>query len=140
MHHPRSISAIVRLRIAALLLLVICLLVPLALGLLIGSIVTSNFQLTVAGSSLLLVSVVLIMPQWAAGASTGCPLCWTPVLAPKSCTKHRSAKTLLGSHRLRVAMAILVKNQFRCPYCNEPTSLELHNMLHRPTNRWARLD
>ena len=49
----------------------------------------------------------------------------TPVLAKKDCTKHRHARTFLGSHRLRVALAILFRNSFRCPYCNESTILEV---------------
>ena len=34
-------------------------------------------------------------------------------------------KKLMGSHRLRVALAILFRNRFRCPYCNESTALEI---------------
>jgi hypothetical protein len=49
----------------------------------------------------------------------------TPVLGNKDCTKHRSAKTLLGSHRLRVAVSLLCTGRFRCPYCGEPTLLEV---------------
>ena len=137
MHHLRSNLTVVHFRLAALLLFVICLLAPVALGMLLQSLLTDNFQLTLAGSGLAIVSLGLVIPQWAAAARTGCPLCWTPVLAPKRCTKHRSAKKFLGSHRLRVALAILFKNEFRCPYCNESTALELHTTNHRATNRWA---
>jgi hypothetical protein len=140
MHHLRSTSAVVRFRFAALLWLVICLLAPVAAGLLVQSVLADNFGLTLAGAGLAVVGVGLFIAQWAAGARTDCPLCWTPVLAPKACMKHRRAKTFLGSHRLRVALAILFQNQFRCPYCNESTALELPNSLHRPPNRWAQLD
>ena len=30
----------------------------------------------------------------------------------------------MGSHRLRVALRILFRGSFVCPYCNEPTSIE----------------
>ena len=46
----------------------------------------------------------------------------------------------MGSHRLRVALAILFKNQFRCPYCNESTALELRHSPRHVANHWSQLD
>jgi len=46
----------------------------------------------------------------------------------------------MGSHRLRVAMAIMFKNRFCCPYCNESTVLKLPDTLHHAPNRWTRLE
>ena len=40
-----------------------------------------------------------------------------------------------GSHRLRVALAILCKNQFRCPYCNESTRMEVRHVKHPSQDR-----
>jgi hypothetical protein len=140
MHHLRSSSVVARFRLAALLWLVICLLVPVAVGLLLESLWICDFQLTLAASGLVLLSLGLVIPQWAAGSGTGCPLCWTPVLAPKSCVKHRRARSFMGSHRLRVALAILFKNQFSCPYCNESTTLDLRDTLHPSMNRWSQPD
>ena len=140
MHHLRSFSTVARFRLAALLWVVIFLFVPVAVGLLLESLWTSDFELTLAGSGLALLSLGLVIPQWAAGSGTGCPLCWTPVLAPKSCVKHRRARSFMGSHRLRVALAILFKNQFCCPYCNESTTLDLRDTLHSSMNRWSELE
>jgi len=140
MHHLRSLTAIVHFRLSALIWVINCLLPLLAVGLLIQSVMTDSAHSALLGSGLLTLSLVMVIPQWAASSHTGCPLCWTPVLASKRCAKHRHAKTLMGSHRLRVAVAILCKNQFRCPYCNESTALELPHTHHRTTNRWARLD
>lgn len=56
---------------------------------------------------------------------THCPLCHTPVLAKKHCRKHRNARTLLGSHRLYVSARALFGSSFRCPYCGEPSALEV---------------
>ena len=140
MHHLRSTSAVVNFRLAALMLCVICLLAPVAVGLLVQSMMTDSPRSAMAGLGLAVLSLGLILPQWLAGSRTKCPLCWTPVLAPKGCVKHRRARTFMKSHRLRVALAILFKNQFRCPYCNESTALELRTTLHRAPNRWARLD
>ena len=55
------------------------------------------------------------------------PLVLTPVLASKDCAKHRRARTFLGSHRLRVALSILFKNTFRCPYCWEKSAMTVRS-------------
>lgn len=140
MHHLSTSSTVARFRLAALLWFVICVMVPVAGGLLLESLWTGDFHLTMAGSGLALVGLGLVIPQWAAANRTDCPLCWTPVLAPKSRAQHCRARSFMGSHRLRVALAILFKNQFRCPYCNESTALVLHDPLHHSMNRWSQLD
>jgi hypothetical protein len=140
MHHLRSASAVLRFRVAAILLFVICLLVPVAAGLLIQSMLANNFRLTMAGSGVAVVSLLLVIPLWTQGAHTNCPLCWTPVLAPKGCSKHRDARKLIGSHRLRVALHVLFKNQFRCPYCNESTGLEIRDSPRHVNDHWSQLD
>lgn len=120
-----------RFRLAALLLCVSGMVAPVAVGLLIESTMTHNPELTLAGSGLMVFCLVLVISQWIAASRAKCPLCVIPVLAPKTCMKHRCARPLFGSHRLRVALAILFKNRFRCPYCNESTVLEIRNTLHR---------
>jgi hypothetical protein len=125
MHRLHSKAAIHRLRIAALLVCFKCVMAPLAAGLLCYALVIHDQKLTLVAVGLMLLTVIFAISQWVVAARTSCPLCMTPVLAKKGCTKHRHARTVLGSHRLRVALTILFKNSFRCPYCNEPTLLEV---------------
>lgn len=125
MHRLRSRTAIFRLRLAALLTGAKCLLVPIGISLLIYSIIRHDDQLTLIALGVIVVSAVAAVLQWILAARTSCPLCMTPVLAHKGCTKHRNSRSFLGSYRLRVALAILFTNSFRCPYCNEPTVLEV---------------
>lgn len=125
MHRLRSKSSIYRFRLAALLLCVKCVLVPASLAMLGYSLFTHSNQLALISMGLVLVAALLAILQWIAAARTGCPLCSTPVLAKKRCMKHRHARSFLGSYRLRVAISILFKNTFRCPYCHEPTVLEV---------------
>ncbi len=54
-----------------------------------------------------------------------CPLCMMPPLQNRRCSKHRTATKLLGSHRLKVAAMILFTGHFRCPYCGEPTTMQV---------------
>ena len=131
MHYPRSTSASKRFKLAAVLLFANFLLVPVAVTLLIHSMIFHDLKVTMAGSGILVFSMVLIVTQWIAGSATVCPLCMTPVLAPKSCMKHRRARSVMGSHRLRVALAILFMDRFRCPYCNESTVMEVRETIHR---------
>lgn len=140
MHHIHSRSAVRRFRLAAFLLLVVCLLAPVAVGLLLQSLLTSSPRPALIGSGLVTLALVLAVPQWVAGAHTGCPLCWAPVLGPKYCAKHRNARKFMGSHRLRVALAILFKNRFRCPFCDESTALNQPHRTHCAADPWAQLD
>jgi len=124
MHKMPSVHAIRRIRLAAVLLLAKCLLTPAAAGVLIHSLVTHDQGLTFLGLGMLLLAGLVVLLQWSVSNRANCPLCLTPVLTNKGCMKHRNAKTLLGSHRLRVAVALLSTRRFRCPYCGEPTVLE----------------
>lgn len=54
-----------------------------------------------------------------------CPLCRSGPLSSKRCVRHRNARRLLGSYRMRVAAGVLFTNHFRCPYCGEPTRCQV---------------
>jgi hypothetical protein len=140
MHHPRTKSSVFLFKFAAILLFTNWLLAPAALGLLGKSLLTYNDPMTLVGSGLGIFCMLLVVTQWMAGSGTACPLCRTAVLAPKDCSKHRKAKRVLGSHRLRVAIEILFRNRFRCPYCNESTTMELRETIHRPQGHRSQLD
>ncbi len=127
MHRLRSKSTIYRFRVAALLLCLKCILMPACGVILIYSIIIHDDELTLWAMGLIILTTLMVILQWLIAARTSCPLCLTPVLAVKNCMKHRHARTFLGSHRLRVAMAVLFKNSFRCPYCHEPTALEVRD-------------
>ncbi len=139
MHHPRSISAARRLRIASLLLLGNRLLIPVAIGLLLVSLLTHDRLLMIYGLVVGMISVLLIIAQWVAASHAGCPLCRTPVLAPMRCMKHRNARRLLGSYQLLVALSIMFTERFRCPYCNEPTAMDVKERLRGSRTRGAQV-
>lgn len=127
MHRFPSSAAIRRIRLAALFLCLKCTLVPVSAGLLIYGIATHDIPMVRVGLGLAVASVVLQILQVLFAARTFCPLCRTPVLAKKHCRKHRSAKKLFGSYRLRVGTAALLARSFRCPYCGEPSTLEVRD-------------
>jgi len=139
MHHPRSISAARRLRIASLLLLANRLLIPAASGLLLVSLLTNDQHLMTYGAILVVIGLLLIIAQWIAASHAGCPLCRTPVLAPMACVKHRKARRMLGSYQLRVALGIMFTDRFRCPYCNESTTMEVRETLRSSRPRGSQV-
>ena len=110
-----------------MLLVANCMLMPAAAGVLIHSFIIHDPEQSLIGLGMLLLGGIVVLMQWLVSNRANCPLCMTPVLRNKDCTKHRSAKTLLGSHRLRVAVSLLCTGRFRCPYCGEPTLLEVRH-------------
>jgi len=131
MHKFSSYQSIRRVRLAALLLCVKCLLTPVAAGVLIYSLGVADRQLTFTGLGILGTALIAVIMQWLVARRANCPLCLTPVLARNGCAKHRSATPLLGSLRLRVAMAVLFRDRFRCPYCGEPTLMQVRQSRRR---------
>jgi len=125
MHHPRHSHTIRSLRITAFLLCLKRLVIVGTAIVFVCSFVTYDRRLAILGLGLLGLTVLLALLQWMLASGARCSLCMMPVLSRKGCSKHRYAKRFLGSHRLRVALSILLKGSFRCPYCNEPTILKL---------------
>jgi hypothetical protein len=125
MHKLPSSSSVRRFRIASLLLCGKCVMTPLAGAFLVYAILRGDQALVFLALGAIGLTILMVVLQWLVSARTQCPLCLTPVLANKHCMKHREARTFLGSYRLRVAIGVILSNSFRCPYCNEPTRVEV---------------
>jgi hypothetical protein len=102
-----------------------------AIVLMLGGLCVYDPYLTYVGAGAGISGGFMAILQWMVASKARCPLCHTPILADKACSRHRQAKNAFGSHRTRVALAIIFKNQFYCPYCNEPTLLRLRNSVNR---------
>ena len=94
-----------------------------ALVLLFCAFVVTDKNLAFASVGFLGLTFLIASLQWWLSASTRCPLCLTPILSTTNCAKHRKAKKLLGSYRLRLAVDIVFNESFTCPYCHEPTAM-----------------
>lgn len=130
MHRVQSTNALYKFRAASALLCLKYVMVAVVAGLLVCSVVWRREDLTWSALGLGAATLGLMIAQWLLGSQTRCPLCMTPVLAGKGCSKHRNARPLLGSHRFRVATSILFHDSFRCPYCNEPTAMQVRERHH----------
>jgi hypothetical protein len=127
MHRFRSKSIINRFRLVALLVCLKFLLLPTAIALAVTSIARSDMEMVILALWLGGAAIVLVIIQWITAARTRCPLCMTPVLAKKACSKHRHSRRLFGSYRLRVATSVLTRGRFTCPYCNEPSAMQVRH-------------
>lgn len=131
MHRPRHAHTIFSLRMAAFLLFLTRALIPAALLLLLAAVVTADREWSKLGLILGGGALVIAVIQWIFASSAKCPLCMMPVLSRKGCSKHRLAARVAGSHRFPVALGVLFKGHFRCPFCNEPTLLEVREPSRR---------
>jgi hypothetical protein len=125
MHRFRSRSLIIRFKLAALLLCLNFLLPLSIIALLILTLIKNDpkwaeWAIVTAGITLINMAIQCIL----AGRAV-CPLCMTQVLSTKHCAKHRKARTIFGSHRLRVAIAVLTRGWFNCPYCHEASEMKV---------------
>jgi hypothetical protein len=125
MHRLHAKQMITRFRISSLLFLLMLLVPVVALPLLAMGWFWHDPVQIYSGVAVLVSMPVVSVTQWIVSSRARCPLCMTTVLADKSCSKHREARRLLGSFRLRVALSILFRNHFHCPYCGEPTAMQV---------------
>lgn len=125
MHRLSSHSVVRRYRIASVLFLLVWVGFPTALCLAGFGILKDNRDLLFAGGVLAGVSVVLALVFFVLAARLRCPLCIVQPMQSRSCSRHRSARKALFSYRLKVALSIVSKGNFRCPYCGELTVMEV---------------
>lgn len=123
MHKLPNKSSIIRFRISAALFCLKTLLIIATITVYAWAFATHDRQLAMIGLWLTGAVVLLFPIRQAIAESCQCPLCRVAVLSPKGCSKNTKAKSFIGSYRLRVALQILLKNCFCCPYCNETTEV-----------------
>ncbi len=123
MHRLPSKSVLRRFRVASIVVILMWMSVPVAIGLLIYGILSGEHDRLVYAAISVGVGLCGAVFNFILSGRVRCPLCMVPPLLNRSCSKHRTALTLFGSHKLRVAHSILFKDKFRCPYCGEPTAM-----------------
>lgn len=120
----RSASTVYRFRMAALVLFLMVVLGVVSVGVVIFTYLVVDRELAFYGLIGLLAAFVLALILCLMSSRTNCPRCMIPVLSTKACSKNDKAKAVFGSHRFRVALSILFKDSFTCPYCLEPTAMK----------------
>lgn len=125
MHRLPSHSIVRRFRVASLLVLLMFLSAPVALACIGYGFFSGEHRCLAIAGAVVAAGVFCMVLNFIIAGRLRCPLCMVPPLLNRRCSKHKEAKTLFGSHRLEVAQSILFKGSFRCPYCGEPTAMEV---------------
>lgn len=125
MHRLASKSTLSRYRLVSLLIVLRWLCIPLAVGLMGWGVIIGEKELFSWGLVGAGVCFLLLILGFMLGGKLKCPLCMMPPMQNRGCAKHTNSATFLGSHPLKVAHSVLLKNHFRCPYCGEPTAMEV---------------
>lgn len=121
MHRLPSHYAVTRFKLAAWVLFFMSLMIPSTFGVLVYSMVTFDREIMQLALALIGGTLLLAILQWCFACRARCPLCHAKSISNSGCSKHRNAKPLFGSYRLRVAATIIFRQYFRCPYCGEST-------------------
>jgi hypothetical protein len=107
------------------LVLLMFLTLPVAAAFLAYGVITKDVDLMRIAARILGLGLFLKILTYIMSGRLKCPLCLGAPLRKLGCTKHRTAETLLGSYTAEVAVAVLFKDKFRCPYCGERTAMEV---------------
>ncbi len=105
-------------------MVLLCALVISTLGVLGYVIFSENEKLKDVLLGLNVASIILLIIYCPLSSSVRCPLCQGRPIVRSGSSRNWKAKPLLGSHRLRVAGAVIFKNCFRCPHCGEVTAMQ----------------
>jgi hypothetical protein len=123
MHLP-SKRTVLRFKLAAWLTPLLFFLIPVSAGMgLYTLFVMEGEPARVALGLIVLLCGVAVSHGWLS-QGTRCPRCLVGTFTRKNCSKHGSAKTLLGSHRLYIAFSVIFRNFLHCPYCGESIALK----------------
>lgn len=119
MHTFRSKRTVLRFQITAWLECATWLLAPLTVAVMTWGICAFDTAIITLAFQISGCCAICAAARWLTGMTTYCPLCRAAVLGAPRCQKHRHARKLLRSHRLKAAVDVVRLGQFTCPYCNE---------------------
>lgn len=125
MHSLPNKSVVRRFRLAAWMLLLKWVFVTGFLGLFGYAMWMDRMDLRYPALGLLIPALISSLFHWVLAIRTRCPLCFVPSFSHQQCAKHRKALHFFGSYRLFVALGVVFKGWFRCPYCGEPTAMQV---------------
>jgi len=92
-----------------------------AVGCLIYSAMVHDELWMMVGAGLVALLIFGVFLFFVKSLSQRCSLCSSPLWAARKCQKSSKVKSAFGiSYRLGMAMSIITKGHYRCPYCGEP--------------------
>lgn len=127
MHQFFSHAAVFRFKLASWLLVLLWLLVPATLGVFIYTLLFDETKLKNLLLGLNIATVAAAIIQWPLSSHVRCPLCLGQAISRSGGSRNRKAKTLFGSHGLRVACTAIFSKYFCCPCCGETTEMKVRS-------------
>lgn len=123
MHRQHSSHTLRSLHLGAIHFVLNALLIVAAISLLTAGIIIGDNNWLWIGTSVLAVWIISAFVFFLCSLSWHCPLCMGKVWVRTGCRRHRNLRPALGiSYRLGIALCVLFKSRYRCPYCGEPFS------------------
>ncbi len=132
MHRLSSYLILRRFRIVSFFLLLMFLTIPVSIGVLGYGVFSKNIDLMRLAGMIFGLGICLKMLIYIMSARVKCPLCLGATFRNLGCTRHKSAVKLLGSYQADVAVSVLFKGKFRCPYCGERTMMQVRDRRRPP--------
>jgi hypothetical protein len=120
MHRQFSQSTIWSLRLGSLHFIANIFAIILGMALLFMGTIASSDIYTLTGFVSLAAGILSILLFKICSSAVTCPICVSRIWANTGCRKHKKSKKSLGlSYRLNIALKILTRQPYRCPYCAE---------------------
>lgn len=111
-------------KLSALGWVLILLLVPCAVGAGLYTMFVMERAPAAVALKLIGISLLVFVLHWLFSLRALCPRCLAGSFTRRGCSRHGSSRSLLGSHRLRVAVWVIFRNHFQCPHCGEYTAMK----------------
>ena len=124
MHQLPTQGIVRRYRFAALCVVLKWVLIAASAPLLIYAVLTDHKDIALISIGLMLGAGFATIAHLIAGMRARCPLCFVPSFSHQQQSKSSRALHVLGSYRVFVAISVLLRGWFQCPYCGENTAMK----------------
>jgi hypothetical protein len=131
MHCLPNQTVVKRFRATAFLIILKWLLVPGSLALFAYALLLSRRDLGNLSIGLFGFAGFVSISHLMMGARARCPLCLVSSFSHIQVSKSTRAKHFLGSYRLFVALGVIFKRCFHCPYCGKDVAIKTHRRNNR---------
>ena len=124
MHQLPSPGIVRRYRLAALCVVLKWILTAASALLLIYAVLIDRKEIALISIGMMMGAGFVTIGHLFAGIKARCPLCFVPSFSHQQQSKNSRALHFLGSYRVFVALSVLLRGWFQCPYCGEKTVMK----------------
>jgi hypothetical protein len=129
MYYLPNRTVVKRFRFAAFLVLVKWLLITTAFPMFVYALQVERREMSYLAIGLMALAGLVCISHWLVGARARCPMCLVPSFSHKKMAKSAKAGHFMGSYRFFVALGVIFRGCFHCPYCAENVAVQIHRRL-----------